>query len=143
MGKLIGRIPNWLRVVLFFILFSLAARWISTITAPAQYAGRNDCLTRENDAGPYTNSCDKPINARYCFRTTGLEKTCGVVELAPGETMSDLRAEADAARENHAVYRTTVHACAVPYIPQDVPSNQNTARMVDGCRKPPKPDTAG
>ena len=140
MGKLIRRIPPTVRVILFFVAFVVIGRLISTVTAPAQYAHRNDCLTRENDTGPYTNACKKPINARYCFRTTGLEKTCGVVKLAPGETMSDLREEADAARENHPVYRTTVHACAEPYIPQDVASRQNSARMVDGCRKPRKSD---
>lgn len=141
MGKLIRRIPPSVRVILFFVAFVLIGRWISTLTAPAQYAHRNDCLTREGETGPYTNSCKKPINARYCFRTTGLEKTCGVVRLDPGETMSDLREESDAAREKHPIYRTTVHACALPYIPQDVPSKQNSSRMVDGCRKPPKDGT--
>ena len=53
-----------------------------------------------------------------------------------GSAMGDLRDEAEAARKNHAFNRTTVHACALHYVPQDVPSNNNRARMVDGCRKP-------
>ena len=136
MKKLLAKIPNWLRIVLVVVLVTIGANVLSRFTNPSAHAGANDCLSRDGDIGPYKNSCEKPINARYCFRSAGLEKTCGVVELAPGETMSDLRDEADAARENHDFNRTTVHACALPYVPQDVPSTNNSARMVDGCRKP-------
>lgn len=136
MKKLLARVPNWLRIVLVVVLVTIGANVLSRFTNPSAHAGANDCLSRDGDIGPYKNSCEKPINARYCFRSAGLEKTCGVVELAPGETMSDLRDEADAARENHDFNRTTVHACALPYVPQDVPSTNNSARMVDGCRKP-------
>lgn len=136
MKKTLARVPNWLRVVLVVLLVTVGANVLSRFTNPAAHATANDCLMREGNIGPYTNGCEKPINARYCFRSAGLEKTCGTVELAPGETMSDLRDEAEAARKNHAFNRTTVHACALPYVPQDVPSNNNRARMVDGCRKP-------
>ena len=136
MKKLLSKIPNWLRIVLIVVLVTIGANFLSRFTNPSAQAGANDCLSRDGDTGPYANACEKPINARYCFRSAGLEKTCGVVELAPGETMSDLRDEADAAREIHDFNRTTVHACALPYVPQDVPSTNNRARTVDGCRKP-------
>lgn len=135
MKTLLGKIPNWLRVVLVIVLVTVGANVLSRFTNPTAHAHANECLARVGDTGPYTNVCKTPINARYCFRTAGLEKTCGVVELAPGETMSDLRDEADAARENHPVVRTTVHACKAPFVPGDVTSVQNSARMVDGCRK--------
>lgn len=136
MKKLLSKVPNWLLVVLVVVLVTIGANILSRFTNPSAHAGANDCLSRDANIGPYTNACEKPINARYCFRSAGLEKTCGVVELAPGETMSELRDEADAARETHDFNRTTVHACALPYVPQDVPSTNNSARMVDGCRKP-------
>ncbi|QYI99424.1 hypothetical protein KUV46_08635 [Thalassovita mediterranea] len=136
MKKLLSKVPNWLRIVLVVVLVTISANVLSRFTNPSAHAGANDCLSRDGNTGPYTNACEKPINARYCFRSAGLEKTCGVVELAPGEMMSDLREEADAAREMHDFNRTTVHACALPYVPQDVPSTNNSARMVDGCRKP-------
>lgn len=136
MKDLLSKVPTWLRIVLIVVLVTIGANILSRFTNPAAHANANDCLSRDGDTGPYTNACETPINARYCFRSAGLEKTCGVVELAPGETMSDLRDEASAARENHDFNRTTVHACALPYVPQDVPSTNNSARMVDGCRKP-------
>lgn len=136
MKKILTRVPNWLLVVLVVVLVTIGANMLSRFTNPSAHAVANDCLSRDGDIGPYKNACEKPINARYCFRSAGLEKTCGVVELAPGETMGDLREEADAAREIHDFNRTTVHACALPYVPQDVPSTNNSARMVDGCRKP-------
>ena len=136
MKTLLGRIPNWLRMILIFVAFSAGATYLSHFTNPAAHAHANDCLEREVDTGPYTNGCEKPINARYCFRSASLDKTCGVVALAPGVTMSELREEYDAASNKHPVVRTTIHACKIPFIPQDVPSTQNSSRMVDGCRKP-------
>ena len=136
MTSLLGRIPNWLRTLIVFILFSVGAWWLSTFTNPTAHADRNQCLQRDSNIGPYTNGCDYDINARYCFRSDGLEKTCGVVALPPGETMTDLREEYDAAADAHLVLRTTVHACKAPYIPDDVASQQNTVRKVNGCRKP-------
>lgn len=136
MTSLLARIPGPLRIVLIFILVSAGGWWLSTFTNPASHAHSNDCLQRGGAVGPYTNGCDYDINARYCFRNDGLDKTCGTVALSPGETMSDLRDEYDAAAERHLVLRTTVHACKAPFIPDDVHSNQNTVRMVDGCRKP-------
>ncbi len=138
MKKLLGRIPNWLRVILIFVAVSAGASYLSRFTNPTAHANANECLQRDGGSGPYTNGCKQPINARYCFRSASIEKTCGVVELAPGETMSELRDEFDAAKENHPVTRTTVHACKLPFIPGDVKSVQNSARLVDGCRKPDK-----
>lgn len=135
MKRILGRIPNWLRIVLVVVFVTIGANVLSRFTNPTAHAHANDCLVHDGDIGPYTNGCDKPINARYCFRTAGLEKTCGVVALAPGEKMSELREEADAARENHPVVRTTVHACRAPFIPGDVTSIQNAARKMDGCLK--------
>lgn len=139
MKSLLGKIPNWLRMVIILVLFTVGANVLSRFTNPTAHAHANDCLVRDGDTSPYSNGCDKPINARYCFRSSGLEKTCGVVELAPGETVSEFRDEFDAAKEKHPVVRTTVHACKVPFVPGDKKSVQNSARIVDGCRKP---DTA-
>ncbi|MEM5518723.1 hypothetical protein WNY37_17325 [Henriciella sp. AS95] len=138
MKTILAKIPNWLRILLIVVLLTIGANVLSRFTNPTAHAGANECLVRENDTGPYSNGCDEPINARYCFRSTGLEKTCGVVELAPGEKMSELRDEFDAAKDNHPVVRTTVHACKLPYVPGDKKSVQNSARIVDGCRRPEK-----
>ncbi|WP_139792345.1 hypothetical protein [Henriciella litoralis] len=138
MKSFFARIPHSIRVIGFFVIFSVGAWWLSTFTNPTAHADRNQCLKREGNTGPYTNGCDYDINARYCFRNDGQEKTCGVVALKPGEKMSDLREEFDAASAKHLVLRTTVHACKAPFIPDDVASQQSTIRKVDGCRKPDK-----
>jgi hypothetical protein len=134
-GKLIARIPNWARVLLFFILFAIAGRWISTLTPPAQYAERSHCLERTEAGVPYRNACGEALNVRFCFANDGARKTCGTATLAPGEIVPDLSRQRLAAQEKHLVRRTRWHACAAPYIPQDVPSRQNAALMVDGCSK--------
>lgn len=138
MKTLLAKIPNWLRVVLIVVLVTVGANVLSRFTNPTAHASAAECLVRDDNTGPYTNGCEKPINARYCFRSASTEKTCGIVELSPGETMGELREEFDAAAENHPVVRTTVHACKAPFIPGDVKSVQNSARLVDGCRKPEK-----
>lgn len=138
MNRILRRIPNPVRVLIIFVAFSAGAWWLSTLTNPSAHAHANECLQRDGGTGPYTNGCDFEINARYCFRNDGVDKTCGVVAVTPGETMSDLREEYDAAAAKHLVLRTTVHACKAPYMPRDVPSVQNSARLVDGCRKPEK-----
>ncbi|WP_143435392.1 hypothetical protein [Henriciella aquimarina] len=139
MKNLLGHVPHPVRVGLIVVGVTIGAFCLSVFTNPDQHADRLNCLERPGEGAPRSNVCGYDINVRYCFETAGPQKTCTIVLLEPSAPLPDLTQARREAREKYGGVRTTIFVCKAPWVPTDTPSYQNSARLVDGCRKPERP----
>lgn len=103
---------------------------LSRFTQPERHADRSSCIGPYDGDPVWRNTCEEPINLRYCLMAGAAREVCRSHTLAPGEGVTDVNAAL--AELGGGLSNMTRKACALPYAVVRKP-HPNTKRLQDVC----------
>ncbi len=101
--------------------------------APETHAHADRCIGPYVATPSWENTCDYPVNFRFCLLAGPTREACRTLALAPGEGVGDIgpvQAELGGGLNN---MRTK--ACKAPFVPDRKP-HPNNRRLRDVCARP-------
>ena len=103
---------------------------LTRFTQPELHAERTACIGPYDGAPVWQNTCEEPVNFRYCVIAGGEREVCRSHTLAPGEGVTDVSSAL--AELGGGLTGMTRMACAEPYSVVQKP-HPNNKRMQDVC----------